>query len=86
MDPATARLMRWVMQELASGRHFFNRFPMGLSSRVQLDLVPALACGAHLCVIAEQPPAGVVDYVRAGVAMQRLWLTAQALGLHMQPR
>jgi len=85
VDPATARLMRWVMH---SWRRvdFFNRFLMGtIAPRVQLDLVPALACSAHICVIAKQPPAGVVDYVRAGVAMQRLWLTAQALGLHMQP-
>jgi len=85
VDPATARLMRWVMQ---SWRRvdFFNRFLMGtIAPRVQLDLVPALACGAHLCMIAKQPPSGLVDYVRAGVAMQRLWLTAQAVGLHMQP-
>lgn len=85
VDPLTARLMRWVMQSWARV-DFFNKYLMGtVAPRVQLDLLPALGCAAHLFVVARQAPATVTDYVAAGVAMQRLWLTAHALGLHLQP-
>lgn len=85
VDPLTARLMRWVMQSWARV-DFFNKYLMGtVAPRIQLDLLPALGCAAHLCVIARQRPAGMLDYVGAGIAMQRLWLTAHAVGLHLQP-
>jgi nitroreductase len=85
VDPLTARLMRWVMKSWARV-DFFNKYLMGtVAPRIQLDLLPALGCAAHLCLIARQRPATMVDYVGAGVAMQRLWLTAHAVGLHLQP-
>jgi len=85
VDPLTARLMRWVMKSWARV-DFFNKYLMGtVAPRIQLDLLPALGCAAHLCLIARQRPASMLDYVGAGVAMQRLWLTAHAVGLHLQP-
>ena len=85
VDPLTARLMRWVMTSWARV-DFFNKYLMGtVAPRIQLDLLPALGCAAHLCLIARQRPASMLDYVGAGVAMQRLWLTAHAVGLHLQP-
>ena len=85
VDPLTARLMRWVMRSWERV-DFFNKYLMGtVAPRIQLDLLPALGCAAHLCLIARQRPATMVDYVGAGVAMQRLWLTAHAVGLHLQP-
>ena len=85
VDAATARLMEWVMASW--GRvQFFNRFLGGtIAPRVQLDLIPALACSAHLLLKADVPPRDLADHVRAGAAMQRLWLTATAVGLHLQP-
>lgn len=85
VDPVTARLMRWVMQRW--GRvEFFNRYLLGtIAPRIQLDFLPALGCAAHLLLRPREAPAALVDYVRAGVGMQRLWLTASALGLHLQP-
>lgn len=85
VDPATARLMRWVM---ASWERvdFFNRYLLGtVPPRIQLDLLPALGCAAHLCLRAVAPPRTLEDYVDAGAAMQRLWLTVSAQGLHLQP-
>ncbi|MDR2112605.1 MAG: hypothetical protein LBQ62_05840 [Candidatus Accumulibacter sp.] len=46
-----------------------------------LDVIPALACASHLLM----RPAGLLAHVRAGVALQRLWLTAASLGLHLRP-
>jgi hypothetical protein len=37
-------------------------------------------------VIAKERPRTPLDYVAAGVAMQRLWLCAGTLGLHAQPQ
>lgn len=85
VDPITARLMRWVMGSW--GRvEFFNRYLMGtVAPRLQLDLVPAVACAAHLLLRPRKPLSSLSDYVEAGVTMQRIWLTVTANNLHLQP-
>ena len=85
VDPATARLMQWVMQSWERV-HFFNRFLGGtIPPRIQLDLLPALFCAAHLLVRPKQIPTQLDDWVKLGAAWQRIWLTATQLGLHSQP-
>ncbi len=85
LDPVTTRLMRWSMQSWGRVR-FMNTFLAGtVLPRVQLDVVPALACGAHVLIVGPRPPASIDDYVDAGGAVQRFWLTAAALGLQHQP-
>jgi hypothetical protein len=85
VDPLTARLMHWA---LGSWRRieFLNTWLGGtVMPRLQLDLLPGIRCAAHVALVAEQPPGGIDEYVAAGRALQRLWLTATSLGLHMQP-
>jgi sulfur-carrier protein adenylyltransferase/sulfurtransferase len=85
IDQATARLMRFV---LGSWRRveFFNTWLAGtLLPRLQLDLIPGLACAAHFVMKARRQPASVDDFVAAGRAVQRFWLTATQLGLFQQP-
>lgn len=85
VDPLTARLMRTVMHSWERVE-FFNRYLMGtVAPRIQLDFVPALACAGHVLLRPNAPLRELVDYVHAGVAMQRLWLTATSVGLHLQP-
>ena len=87
IDPLTARLMRWVMRSW-SRVEFFNRYLAGTwAPRLQMDLLPGLACAAHFVLLADagRGPHSVDDYVAAGRAMQRFWLTATALGLQLQP-
>ena len=85
LDPLTLKLMRWVMGSWERVR-FFNAYLAGtLAPRIQLDLVPALACGAHFVLVAERPATTLVDYVEAGRRLQRFWLTAEHLGLKLQP-
>jgi len=86
VDPATARLMHWVMQSW--GRvEFFNRFLLGtVAPRIQLDLLPGLFCAAHLLVRPKQAPVALADWVQLGIAVQRLWLTATHQDLHFQPQ
>lgn len=85
VDPLTAKLMRWVLQSW--GRvNFFNRYLAGtVGPRIQLDFIPAIACAAHLLLRPKHRQAGLADHLAAGVAMQRLWLTASSLGLYLQP-
>src|SRR5574340_24903 len=85
LDAMTLRLMRWVM---ASWRRveFFNTWLAGhLAPRIEMDLLPGVFCAAHFAILADKPPATVDDYVAAGRAVQRFWLTATGLGLQLQP-
>lgn len=85
VDRATARLMRFVMHSWPRVA-FFNRFLMGtVVPRVQLDLLPALMCAAHLLVRPNRPLLTLGDWVETGIAWQRLWLTATQQGLQLQP-
>ncbi len=85
MDALSARLMRWAMRSWPRVS-FFNRFLAGTwLPRIQLDVLPALACAAHFFLIAEKPARSIHDFVAAGRAMQRLWLTATSIGLQLQP-
>jgi len=85
LDPLTTRLMGWVMQSWKRVG-FFNTFLAGtLAPRIQLDLIPGMACAAHFALIARQKPQSIDDYIEAGRALQRFWLTATKLGLQMQP-
>ena len=85
MDAMTAKLMRWIMQDWRRVE-FFNTWLAGtVAPRVQMDLIPGLACAAHFVLTADQPPRRIDDYLAAGRAMQRFWLKATALGLQLQP-
>jgi nitroreductase len=85
VDAATAKVMRFVMHNWERV-HFFNRFLAGTwAPRIQMDFLPSMACGAHFLIMARQPAKDVDDYVRAGRALQRFWLTVTRLGLFMQP-
>ena len=85
VDPVTARLMEWVM--MSWGRvTFLNRYLFGtVPPRIQLDVLPALLCAAHLLVKPRKAPVALDDWIRLGIAWQRIWLTATFHGLHLQP-
>ncbi|MCZ4304941.1 nitroreductase family protein [Zoogloeaceae bacterium G21618-S1] len=85
VDAVTAKLMRWVMQSWARVA-FFNTYLAGtIAPRIQLDVLPAMRCAAHVLMTPRRTPTEFLDYVRVGEAMQRLWLTVASLGLHLQP-
>ena len=85
LDPLTSRVSSWVMQDWRRVE-FFNRYLGGtLMPRLQLDVLPALACAAHFLIAARNAPHGIDDYIAAGRAVQRFWLTATQQGLQLQP-
>ncbi len=85
LDPLTTRIMEWVMGSWERVR-FFNRYLAGtLAPRLQLDLIPGVACAAHFVLLSHAPPRHMDDFVATGRALQRFWLTATSLGLQLQP-
>jgi hypothetical protein len=86
VDPATARLMEWALRSW--GRvSFLNRYLLGtIAPRIQLDLLPAWSCAAHVLIRPLKAPAKLEDWIDLGVAVQKFWLTATAHGLHLQPQ
>lgn len=85
-DAATTWLMRHIMKSWTRVQ-FFNRFLAGTwMPRIQLDLIPGLACAAHFALYSKHgAPQKLDDYVAIGRAVQRFWLTATQLGLQLQP-
>ena len=85
LDPVGVALMRWALKSW-DRVNFLNTYLAGtLLPRVQLDLIPGLACAAHFLILAEKAPQTIDDYVQVGRAWQRFWLTATRLGLQSQP-
>lgn len=84
VDAATLRLMKWAM--VSWGRlSTMNRVMGTWAPRLQMDLLPGLACAAHFVLVAKSAPQTVEEHVAAGRAVQRFWLTLTRLGLAMQP-
>lgn len=85
LDPMTLNLMRWVMRSWERVA-FFNKFFAGsLVPRLELDLFPGVACAGHFVLVAPRPAETIDDYIAAGRALQRFWLTAASLGFALQP-
>jgi hypothetical protein len=85
VDPVTSRFMRWAMASWARVE-FLNKWLLGdLPPRIQLDLLPGCSCAAHFALLAPGSLQAIDDYLVAGRAMQRFWLTATSLGLFIQP-
>lgn len=86
LDTITLKLMRWAMGRWARIR-FLNTYLAGtLMPRLQLEFLPGLHCAGYAGLAAPKPLQSVDDYIEAGRAMQRFWLTATSLGLQFQPQ
>lgn len=84
VDKATLKLMKWAMVSWKR-MSTINTLMGTWAPRLQMDLVPGLACAAHFVLKAKRQPETIDDYVQAGRAVQRFWLTLTRLGLYMQP-
>jgi molybdopterin/thiamine biosynthesis adenylyltransferase/nitroreductase len=84
VDPVTRRLMEWGMRSWRRVSRL-NRAGGTLLPRLEMELLPGVFCAAHFFLLAERPPGALEDFVAAGRAVQRFWLTATRLGLFVQP-
>jgi nitroreductase len=85
-DALTLRSMRWAMATWPRVEMMNRYFGGTVAPRLQLDLIPGIRCAAHFALVARSVPQGVDDFVCAGGAVQRFWLTATSLGLRVQPQ
>lgn len=85
IDAMTLKLMRWVMHSWRRVDFFNKYFAAHLVPRIEMDLLPGVFCAAHFVITAQKTPQTIDDYVAAGRAVQRFWLTAASLGLQLQP-
>ena len=84
VDAMTLKLMKWAMVSWKR-LETMNRFMGTAAPRLQMDMLPGIACAAHFVIKAKRQPVSIDDYVAAGRALQRFWLTVTDLGLQMQP-
>ncbi len=85
VSPLQLKGMRLAMKSWKHMQLANRLLAAGWTTPIQMDLLPALACGAHFVIVADTAPSGIDDYVEAGRAVQRVWLTATSLGLWQQP-
>ena len=85
MDALSIAIMRRAMTSW-DRVHFMNRWLAGTHlPRLLMDFLPAMACGAHVALLARHAPSSTADYINGGRAVQRFWLAATQLGLQHQP-
>lgn len=85
LDPWSLAAMRWAMRRWERV-DALNRYCAGTwLPRLQLDVLPSLRCAAHFLLLCSARPCSDMDYLEAGRAVQRFWLTAERHGLRLQP-
>jgi len=85
LDPLATQLMKWALKSWKRIVFLNTYFAGTLLPRIELDLLPGFYCAAHFALIANDKPQTLQDYLNAGRALQRFWLTATQLGLQLQP-
>jgi len=85
LDFLATRLMQWTMKSWQRVTFLNTYFAGTLLPRIELDLVPGLFCAAHFALVGKEKPQTTLDYLSAGRALQRFWLTATQLNLQIQP-
>lgn len=85
MDRLSLEMMRWALQSWERFKFLHQSIVGTLWPRIKLDVLPALCCGAHFMLVSKTSTLDEESDVLAGRAVQRFWLTADALGLQVQP-
>lgn len=85
LDPMTVKMMQWALGKWQRA-DFLNKYLGGtMMPRIELDILPAIFCSAHFFIVSADLPNSDNDFVEAGKAFQRFWLTATRLDLLIQP-
>lgn len=85
MDRFSLKMMRWGLESWKRFKFLHETIIGTLWPRIKLDVLPALFCGAHFILFSKTSAPNEESDVIAGRAVQRFWLTADALGLQVQP-
>lgn len=83
-DPLTRRIMAWALRSRARVV-WLNRMYGHWLPRMEMDYLPARACGAHFFLVTDDASDTIPQRLHHGAAMQRLWLSVTRHGLQLQP-
>ena len=84
----SAKSLKWLLANERRNNRVMKLPGATIFTQIELDLIPAMLCGAHFIASFKPdlcPNPQAADYVRAGRAMQRFWLTLTQENLCMQP-
>lgn len=84
----SAKSLKWLLANERRNNRVMKLPGATIFTQIELDLIPAMLCGAHFIATFKPdmcPNPQAADYVRAGRAMQRFWLTLTQEQLCMQP-
>jgi molybdopterin/thiamine biosynthesis adenylyltransferase len=87
LGTTTLRIMHWAMHDWQRTK-ILNRFAGTGSAALQMDYIPILSSSAVFTLrfhTTGQDRRGTDELLRAGMCLQRFWLTAANLGLALQP-
>jgi hypothetical protein len=88
LRPSSLKMLRWALATQRRNRLLMKLPGTTIATQLELDLIPALRCSAHFIVgfdPKKTPKPTVEDYIRAGRAMQRFWLSIAQNAMAMQP-
>jgi hypothetical protein len=85
LDPIALYLMKWSLKSWERIKILNRYFAGTLMPRIQLNLIPGVNCAGHFIITSRNPLITINDYLNAGRALQRFWLTATQLKLQLQP-
>lgn len=84
-SPLLLKLMRPILKNWKTVE-FFNKYLAGtLLPRLQMDVLPAWSCATHFLIEAPKPLDNFTEYLQAGRALQRFWLSCTRQDLQLQP-
>jgi molybdopterin/thiamine biosynthesis adenylyltransferase len=84
LDRPTLAVMRWAVRDWQRMQRL-NKVAGTWGAQLQLDIRPALASAAFFVIRTRAPDDTAPAQLRHGMALQRFWLAAEAMGLGMQP-
>lgn len=86
MDPMSRHFMKWALGTKKRFRLINKTLGGARLAAVQTDFVPGIRCGAHFLMTTSKALShDPLDAIAAGRAIMRFWLTAESLGLSVQP-
>lgn len=86
LDPLSYKMLRWTSRTWKRSILVNKTLAGARMASIQTDILPGLASSAHFALLADTPLDDSVDsWIDAGRAMLRFWLTAESLGLVLQP-
>ncbi|MDU0356343.1 ThiF family adenylyltransferase [Paraglaciecola aquimarina] len=86
VGPMMRAMMKSALSKDWPQFEFMGKYLAGtVVPRFIMDFMTSIKCSAHFALVAPEECIAETDYMKAGAALQRFWLTTDKLGLGFQP-